>query len=169
MVKLSAPKAVGLPKPPQIPLKVRDTIFVCQFWQDSHCLRVDRHECVRKHKMYLRCVFGLKPTNACHGVLWMVVECGRWGVVRNRSRNVRNEASSVTPIVPFGVLCHFVATLSRTLESCIEFWWTSFRYIIAAMWSQSVQSINTMHFVFFKAFVYNICSMRPLCLLNTMF
>ena len=54
MVKLSAPKAVGLPKPPQIPPKVRETMFVCQFRTTPIvCGWTDMNKCASAQGMYV--------------------------------------------------------------------------------------------------------------------
>ena len=53
MVKLNAPKAVGLPKPPQIPPKVRETMHVCQFGSTPFaCESIDMKNCTCAQCMY---------------------------------------------------------------------------------------------------------------------
>ena len=53
MVKLGAPKVVGLPKPPQISAKVRELVIDMSIQVDSPCSQKDRPEQVHMHTMHV--------------------------------------------------------------------------------------------------------------------
>ena len=92
MAKLGAPKAVGLPKPPQTLAKVRDLVFVC-----LHCLlacrRSEEDSYVVTSTMWSHVMLWL-TTNRGHVVLWMPVGWGRWELARRHSHRRRNERTT---------------------------------------------------------------------------
>ena len=80
IVKLAPPKAVGLPKPPQILAKVRELVaekkfgFMC--W--LHAILAN----------------GMNSANNSYVGLWMALGSCRWGLPRNRKHRRKSDPSS---------------------------------------------------------------------------
>ena len=81
IVKLAPPKAVGLPKPPQVLAKVRGLVAEWKF--GFMCWL---------HAMLAN---GMNSTNNNHVGLWMALGSARWGLPRNHKHRRKNESSSL--------------------------------------------------------------------------
>ena len=87
MGKLGAPKAVGLPKPPQILAKVREFMFAC-----LHCLLDSRRREELSYIVHFPMCFRFRiSTNRRLGIWCMPGEWGRWQLLQRQRHRRRNE------------------------------------------------------------------------------
>ena len=82
-VKLAPPKAVGLPKPPQILAKVRELVIEWKFGFIPVCSQEDQRKRMLMCWFHVMLANGINSTNTCHVGFLMALGYGKWGLPRN--------------------------------------------------------------------------------------